>query len=91
MDFATNAPGYGQLQSDEVIKKLNEAYFGKGGCRDQELACYAASNADAAGENGPGNTTLSNEVCGNADDFCVSCHPVMRIPLSQLPFSVLFG
>ena len=43
VDFATNAPGYGQLQSDKVIAKLNKAYFGEGGCRDQELACYAAS------------------------------------------------
>lgn len=71
--FATNAPGYGQLQPDNVIKQLNEAFFGKGGCQEQELACYAASNADAAGENGPGNSTFSDEVCGTADNFCVSC------------------
>ena len=72
MQFATNAPGYGQLQSDSVIAALNEAFFGPGGCQEQELACYAASNADAAGENGPGNSTFSDEVCRKADNLCVS-------------------
>ncbi|THH07731.1 hypothetical protein EW145_g3186 [Phellinidium pouzarii] len=60
--FATDAPGYGQLQSDAVIKDLNKAFFGEGGCQEQELACYAASAADAAGVNGPGNSTLSDAV-----------------------------
>ncbi|KAI5118652.1 hypothetical protein M0805_002572 [Coniferiporia weirii] len=69
--FATDAPGYGQLQSDKVIAELNKAFYGEGGCQEQELACYAASAADAAGENGPGNSTLSNKVCSKADDFCV--------------------
>lgn len=59
--FATNAPGYGQLQSDSVIAALNEAFFGSGGCQEQELACYAA-----------GNGTNSNQVCKTADNFCVS-------------------
>lgn len=67
-----NAPGYGPLQSPEVLAKLNQSFFEPGGCHDQELACYAASNADAAGENGPGNSTFSNSVCRTADDFCVS-------------------
>ncbi|KAI0073558.1 alpha/beta-hydrolase [Panus rudis PR-1116 ss-1] len=60
VDFATFAPGYGQLQNDTVIAQLNEAYFGKGGCRDQELACYAAGFDQA-----------SNKICSQADDFCV--------------------
>ena len=72
VDFATDAPGYGQLQSDDVIAALNKAFYEEGGCGDQELACYNASNADAAGLNGPGNSTLSDEVCSNADNFCVS-------------------
>ncbi|CAL1710317.1 unnamed protein product [Somion occarium] len=60
VDFATNAPGYGQLQSDSVIASLNDAFFKEGGCRDQELACYAA-----------GNGTDSNRICSTADNFCV--------------------
>ncbi|KAL0945855.1 hypothetical protein HGRIS_012138 [Hohenbuehelia grisea] len=60
VDFATNAPGYGQLQSDAVIAALNDAFFKPGGCRDQEEACFAA-----------GNSTQSNAICGKADDFCV--------------------
>ncbi|KAJ3569949.1 hypothetical protein NP233_g4713 [Leucocoprinus birnbaumii] len=60
VDFATNAPGYGQLQSDKVIQQLNEAFFGKGGCLEQEQACFDA-----------GNSTASNSICRTADDFCV--------------------
>lgn len=60
VDFATNAPGYGQLQSDEVLKKLNNSYFKTGGCQDQEEACYAA-----------GNTPESNKICADADNFCI--------------------
>ncbi|KAG6815520.1 hypothetical protein H0H87_001000, partial [Tephrocybe sp. NHM501043] len=60
VDFATNAPGYGQLQTDEVIKKLNDAFYKPGGCKDQEESCYAA-----------GNTTASNKICVDADNFCV--------------------
>ncbi|TCD63307.1 hypothetical protein EIP91_005688 [Steccherinum ochraceum] len=60
VDFATNAPSYGQLQSDEVIAQLNDAFFKPGGCQDQELACYAA------GEN-----STSNKICSTADNFCV--------------------
>lgn len=60
VDFATNAPGYGQLQSDEVIAQLNQAFFGPGGCQEQEEACFAAGT-------GP----ESNTICGNADNFCV--------------------
>ena len=64
--FATNAPGYGQLQNDSVIAALNQAFFGPGGCQEQELACYAA-----------GNGTNSNQICRTADDFCVS--PIFRV------------
>ncbi|KAH8112948.1 alpha/beta-hydrolase [Phellopilus nigrolimitatus] len=72
VDFATNAPGYGQLQSDKVIAELNQVFYGEGGCKDQELACYAASEADAAGKNGPGNSTLSDDLCSTADNFCAN-------------------
>ena len=54
-----------------MLAKLNQSFFESGGCRDQELACYAASDADAKGENGPGNSTFSNQVCRTADNFCV--------------------
>ncbi|KAF9011691.1 alpha/beta-hydrolase [Cyathus striatus] len=60
VDFAFNAPGYGQLQSDSVLKKLNDSFFKPNGCRDQELACYAA-----------GNSSSSNAICIKADNFCV--------------------
>ena len=60
LDFATNAPGYGQLQNDSVIQQLNQAYFGPGGCKEQEEACYAAGDSDA-----------SNEICRTTDAFCV--------------------
>ncbi|KAF9479203.1 alpha/beta-hydrolase [Pholiota conissans] len=60
VDFATNAPGYGQLQSDDVIAQLNQAFFGPGGCQEQEMACFAAGT-------GPD----SNKICGTADNFCV--------------------
>ena len=58
--FATNAPGYGQLQNDTVLQQLNQSHFGPGGCQDQEKACYAAGDSDA-----------SNEICRKADAFCV--------------------
>ena len=61
VDFATNAPGYGQLQNDTVLRQLNQAYYGPGGCKEQEEACYAAGDSDA-----------SNEICGKPYDFCVS-------------------
>ena len=60
VDFATNAPGYGQLQNDTVLQQLNEAYYGPGGCKEQEEACYAAGDSDA-----------SNKICRTTDDFCV--------------------
>lgn len=58
--FATDAPGYGPLQSDTVLAALNESFFGPGGCQEQELACYAA-----------GNSTDSNQICRQADNFCI--------------------
>ncbi|KAI0089549.1 alpha/beta-hydrolase [Irpex rosettiformis] len=60
VQFATNAPGYGQLQSDSVIASLNEAFFGADGCQEQEQACYAA-----------GTGASSNTVCSKADNFCI--------------------
>ncbi|KAF9262605.1 alpha/beta-hydrolase [Marasmius fiardii PR-910] len=58
-EFAANAPGYGQLQNDSVIKSMNDAVSRPGGCIDQEQACRAA-----------GNSTRSNEICINASNFC---------------------
>lgn len=60
VDFATDAPGYGQLQSDGVIAKINKSYYGKNGCQEQEEACYAA-----------GSSGSSNSICINADNYCV--------------------
>ncbi|EMD36755.1 hypothetical protein CERSUDRAFT_114672 [Gelatoporia subvermispora B] len=60
VNFATNAPGYGQLQSDEVLAQLNQAFFGPGGCQEQEEACYAA-----------GEDADSNQICRKADNFCI--------------------
>ncbi|GLB39568.1 putative serine carboxypeptidase [Lyophyllum shimeji] len=60
VDFAINAPGYGQLQSDSVIKQINESYYKPNGCKDQEEACYAA-----------GNSAASNSICLDADNFCI--------------------
>lgn len=65
VDFATNAPGYGQLQSDEVIKQLNEDFYGHNGCKAQEEACYAA-----------GNNATSDKICRDADDYCVRFFPL---------------
>ena len=80
-----DAPGYGPLQSPSVLAKLNESFYAPGGCRDLELACYAASDADAKGENGTGNSTLSDELCRKADDFCVCFFAISPI----FPFSFL--
>ncbi|KAJ7178167.1 alpha/beta-hydrolase [Mycena filopes] len=60
LTFATDAPGYGQLQSDAVLKKMNTTYFEAGGCLEQEQACYDAGDSDA-----------SNAICIKADNFCV--------------------
>ncbi|KDR67990.1 hypothetical protein GALMADRAFT_161293 [Galerina marginata CBS 339.88] len=60
LDFATNAPGYGQLQPDDVLQQMNESFFSPGGCKEQEEACFAA---------GPGPD--SDKICGQADNFCV--------------------
>ncbi|KAJ7766323.1 alpha/beta-hydrolase [Mycena maculata] len=60
LTFATNAPGYGQLQSDEVLQKMNTSFFEANGCQAQEEACYAA-----------GNSSASNAICMKADNFCI--------------------
>jgi hypothetical protein len=61
LDFATFAPGYGQLQPDEVLKDMSDALYSSNGCVAQEKACYAAGNAIS-----------SNEICQDADNYCVS-------------------
>ncbi|KAJ7111483.1 alpha/beta-hydrolase [Mycena epipterygia] len=60
LTFATNAPGYGQLQSDAVLKKMNTSFFEANGCQAQEQACYDA-----------GTSAASNAICSKADNFCV--------------------
>ena len=60
VDFATNAPGYGQLQNDTVLQQINQAFYGPGGCKEQVEACHAAENSDA-----------SNKICDTASRFCV--------------------
>ncbi|KAJ7118453.1 alpha/beta-hydrolase [Mycena crocata] len=60
LTFATNAPGYGQLQSDRVLQRMNTTFFQPNGCQDQEEACYAA-----------GNSSASNAICIKADNFCI--------------------
>jgi len=72
VEFATNAPGYGPLQNDTILKQVNKAFYGKNGCKDQQEACYAAKN-----------NALSDKICVAADDYCVRLynqHP----ELSQL-------
>ncbi|KAJ7243607.1 alpha/beta-hydrolase [Mycena haematopus] len=60
LTFATNAPGYGQLQSDAVLQQMNTSFFEAGGCMEQEQACYDAGDSDT-----------SNAICSKADDFCI--------------------
>ncbi|KAJ8519850.1 hypothetical protein ONZ45_g3267 [Pleurotus djamor] len=59
VDFATNAPRYGQLQPDAMISSLNDAYYGPGGCQEQLQACSDA-----------GTSIASNSICNFADTFC---------------------
>ncbi|KAG2345234.1 alpha/beta-hydrolase [Suillus weaverae] len=60
LNFATYAPGHGQLQPDEVLKNMSDALYGSNGCVAQEKACYAA-----------GNSTSSNKICQDADYYCI--------------------
>ncbi|KAI0921069.1 hypothetical protein AcW2_006159 [Taiwanofungus camphoratus] len=46
----TYAPGYGQLQNDTAIA-FNEALYGSGGCRDQEMDYYAAGEPESSNKN----------------------------------------
>ncbi|KAF9224939.1 alpha/beta-hydrolase [Gyrodon lividus] len=59
-NFATYAPGYGQLQSDAVLKNISESLYGPDGCVVQEEACYAA-----------GYSSESNKICLQADNYCI--------------------
>ncbi|KAF7986017.1 hypothetical protein HWV62_41356 [Athelia sp. TMB] len=61
VDFATDAPGYGPLVNKTVLAQMNKAFYGKGGCKEQEEACYAA---------GTGNK--SNSICLDADNYCIN-------------------
>ncbi|KAG1881409.1 Alpha/Beta hydrolase protein [Suillus tomentosus] len=59
LDFVTYAPGYGQLQPDDVLKNISDSLYGPDGCVAQENACYAA-----------GTSTKSNKICRDADNYC---------------------
>ncbi|KAG1848595.1 Alpha/Beta hydrolase protein [Suillus tomentosus] len=59
LNFATYAPGYGQLQPDDVLKNISDSLYGPDGCVAQENACYAA-----------GTSTNSNKICRDADNYC---------------------
>ncbi|KAG9308308.1 Alpha/Beta hydrolase protein [Chiua virens] len=59
-EFATYAPGYGQLQTDDVLRNISVALYGPNGCIAQEQDCYDA-----------GNSTESNDICSQADNYCV--------------------
>ena len=59
-NFTKNAPGYGQLLSDAVLTNISHALWDKGGCVDQQEACYAA-----------GNSLSSDAICLKADTYCV--------------------
>lgn len=61
LDFATYAPGYGQLQNDSVLHQMSIDWSKPGGCQEQEEACYAAGR-------GP----QSNKICSDADAFCIN-------------------
>ena len=41
---------------------MNSSFYNSGGCKEQLEACYKA-----------GTGLASNQVCSNADDYCVSC------------------
>ncbi|KAG1740419.1 Alpha/Beta hydrolase protein [Suillus paluster] len=60
LTFATYAPGYGQLQPNDVLKNMSDALNSSDGCLAQEKACYAA-----------GNSTSSNKICADADQYCI--------------------
>ncbi|KAG6380281.1 Alpha/Beta hydrolase protein [Boletus reticuloceps] len=57
--FTSNAPGYGQLQPDDVLKNISAALYGPNGCVAQQKNCSAA-----------GNSTDSDKICSQADDYC---------------------
>ncbi|KAI0752467.1 alpha/beta-hydrolase [Daedaleopsis nitida] len=59
VDFATYAPGYGPLQSDDVLEAINDAYYRTGGCKEQLNNCTKAGRGEE-----------SNKICYDADVFC---------------------
>ncbi|KAG2076268.1 alpha/beta-hydrolase [Suillus decipiens] len=60
LNFATYAPGYGQLQPDDVLKEISDSLYGPDGCVAQENACYAAGTL----------STYSDKICRDADNYC---------------------
>ncbi|KAG2130145.1 Alpha/Beta hydrolase protein [Suillus bovinus] len=60
LNYTTNAPGYGKLRPDGVLKNMSNFLYGPNGCVAQEKACYAA-----------GNSAESNKICQVADKYCI--------------------
>ncbi|KAG9031380.1 hypothetical protein FRB95_002811 [Tulasnella sp. JGI-2019a] len=63
INYAVTGGGYGALVSSSAIKAANTSYYKSGGCLSQIEACYAASTSVAQ-------TSASNTVCINADNYC---------------------
>ncbi|KAF9446561.1 alpha/beta-hydrolase [Macrolepiota fuliginosa MF-IS2] len=57
--FTANAPGYGRLQNETVVHKMQHSFEKPGGCRDSLQKCAVADNSPAG-----------NRVCYNAYVFC---------------------
>ncbi|KAG8997129.1 hypothetical protein FRB94_007862 [Tulasnella sp. JGI-2019a] len=65
VDYATYAPGYGPIADADVLRQVNDSFYKPGGCRDQEIACYAADLGNVS-------SSTSNEICLNADNYCTN-------------------
>lgn len=63
IDFLANAPGYGQLISDDEIKYAQTDYFKPSGCYDQGKACYATGNSISS---------EANRTCALPTETCFS-------------------
>ncbi|KIL66054.1 hypothetical protein M378DRAFT_161281 [Amanita muscaria Koide BX008] len=68
IDFATYAPGYGQLQPNATLQQISNYYYQSGGCKDQQQACYDAAD----------NSSSSN-ICGNIDNPEGSCQRIFSL------------
>lgn len=58
LDFAADAPRYGQLQPSGVLRQMNESFHKPDGCKAKLESCYASGSSVA--------------VCKDAWAYCVS-------------------